>query len=82
MSGNTYTAVSHKLTAEFLSEYFALCIKHRMALVPTFGSYLSFHDCLRVVPWTEEVKRFTYQTDVDPSDFGSSYGNQNHQGGG
>lgn len=50
-----YRAESQPETAEFLRELWELCRKHGLALVPTAEFEVSFHDQMRVVPYSEEI---------------------------
>ena len=52
-------------TFTFYIEFLALCQKHRLAIVPTFGGEVSFHDPMRIIPLNAETEKFLKQTEDD-----------------
>lgn len=49
---------------EFIKELVRLMFKHKLAIVPTAGGSISFHDHMRVVPLDEETLDFIRESDV------------------
>lgn len=66
---DTYNAVNHELTREFLEELIALCEKHGKVVVPTYQGEVSFHDGMRVIPMDAMAHAFLLNTSVDPEGF-------------
>jgi hypothetical protein len=63
-NGESWEAISHELTKDFMLEYLELCKKHRVALVPVDSLGINLHDHLRVVPWADYVQEYIEETDV------------------
>jgi hypothetical protein len=56
----------------FHSDLLALCRKHGLCAVPTYGGKPSAHDPMHIVPldneWTDYLKRSVYRPDADDID--------------
>lgn len=54
----SYYAATHKDTEAFMAELLALFRRHGMAIVPTYGGEVSFHDPMEIVPLDPETKAY------------------------
>ncbi len=66
---DTHYALSHRKTHCFMRELLSLCREHKMAIVPTYGGEVSFHDSMRVIPLDEEAENYIRNAGMDPEEF-------------
>lgn len=63
-SRESYYAKDQPETEPFILDLFELMKKHKLAIVPVYDGFVSFHDGMRVVPLNNEIIKFIGETDV------------------
>lgn len=60
----SFYATDQPETKAFMEDIMAVMEKHKLCIVPTYGSRISYHDTMRVIIMDEEAKDFFSETGV------------------